>query len=96
MEMRDVRRIAWHLFWRTTLASIVLGFVCGAVAGFLVGVVLGGFGVSIERIQLVATWAGMLAGLAVSFLALNFFLSRAIGKSIDGKRLELVSDGGAG
>ncbi|ESX62383.1 MULTISPECIES: hypothetical protein [unclassified Mesorhizobium] len=88
--MADVRRIAWSLFWRSFLSSIACGFVAGAIVGFVIGFIGGFFGLRHEAIQVLSSVGGACLGLVASFLCLNFFLARSIGKEFKGKRLELA------
>jgi len=45
----------------------------------------------IATLQIMAKWVGGLGGFAMAFLWLNFFLARAVGRWVGGRRLELVS-----
>ena len=88
--MADVRRIAWSLFWRSFLSSIACGFVGGAIVGLLIGFVGAVVGLRHDAIQSLSSVGGACVGLVASFLCLNFFLARSIGKEFKGKRLELA------
>ncbi|RWM27739.1 MAG: hypothetical protein E5Y01_03670 [Mesorhizobium sp.] len=88
--MADVRRIAWSLYWRSLLSSIACGFLAGAIFGFVVGFIGSVLGFHREGIQSVSTFGGACLGLVASFLCLNFFLAKSIGKEFRGKRLELA------
>ncbi|MDH6294913.1 hypothetical protein FY134_05595 [Agrobacterium fabrum] len=90
VTMRDTRRIAWSILWKTSLASLVLGFAAGAVFGFIAGVAIAVLGGTKDLVVSVSSIGGGVLGLVLYFLTFNFFLTRAIGKRIGNKQLQLV------
>ena len=83
----DTLRISWSIYWKSVLTGAALGAVFGAVLGFVIGFVCAFLGASTETIKTITGIVGVLSGLAVSFLCLNFFLANAIGKKIGHKQL---------
>jgi hypothetical protein len=88
--VNEVRRIAWSIYWKSVLLGVVLGAIAGFVVGFLFGMIGGLSGFERETVRLTSQWGGGLAGLAAGFWSLNFILARTVGKTIGGRRLELV------
>ena len=88
--MKDVRRIAWAIFWRASLAALVVGTLGGGVWGVAAGVVGTVAGVPKETLQPIVKWGGGGIGVAASILSFNYFVAWAIGRTIGQKRLELV------
>ena len=88
--MKDVRRIAWSIYWKSVLLGAIVGFVAGAAFGFVFGFVGAIVGVPRDTLIPVIQWGGTIIGLIAGFCALNFVLARTIGKSIGGRQLELA------
>ncbi|MBY3220165.1 MULTISPECIES: hypothetical protein [Rhizobium] len=88
--MKDVRRIAWSIYWKSTLFGVVVGFVAGAAFGFVFGFIGGVAGVPWDTLSPFLQWGGAVAGLIAGFWVFNFILARTIGKSIGGRQLELA------
>ncbi|WP_027684826.1 hypothetical protein [Rhizobium leguminosarum] len=88
--MKDVRRIAWSIYWKLVLLSAICGFVAGAAFGFVLGFAGRVAGIQQETITPFLQWGGAISGLIASFFAFNFILARTIGKSIGGRQLELA------
>lgn len=61
---KTLLRIWIAFFWRAT----VIGFIVGALAGALVGMVLAASGAT-EHITIAASWAGYIVGVPVSMWA---------------------------
>ena len=79
--MREVRGLAWSIFWKYLLVSVVGSLFAGGVFGFSVGFVGAMAHIGDQPSRAVAAQiAGGAVGLIVSFLALNFFLASAIGR----------------
>ncbi|ANL27824.1 hypothetical protein AMC90_CH02001 [Rhizobium phaseoli] len=91
--MKDVRRIAWSIYWKLVLLSAICGFVAGAAFGFVLGVAGGIAGIPRETMTPFLQWGGAISGLIASFFVFNFILARTIGKSIGGRQLELAVAG---
>jgi len=88
--MKDVRRIAWSIYWKSILLSAICGFVAGAVFGFVFGFAGAFAGIQLDTMAPFLQWGGAISGLIAGFLAFNFILARTIGKSIGGRQLELA------
>ncbi|WOS64133.1 hypothetical protein [Sinorhizobium fredii] len=88
--MAETRRIAWSIYWKSTLLCLLTGAVAGAVFGFIVGFVGALVGVRSEILAPVYTWGGAIAGMIAGFVAFNFVVAWTIGKSIGGRQLELA------
>ncbi|WP_152534655.1 hypothetical protein [Martelella sp. AD-3] len=89
MSMKEIRGLSWWLFWRFTLSSLVGGYAASWVGGFVVGFAMALFGFNQDQIVTVTTALGWVIGLLFSFVCLNFFLARAVGRSFGGKTLNL-------
>ena len=88
--MSETRRIAWSIFWKTALVGMIGGYLAGFVVGAIIGAVSVGFGGLTPNWLLAIQIAGGIAGFIVSFLAFNFFFSRAVGRDLGGRQLELT------
>ncbi|ACP25065.1 hypothetical protein NGR_c12840 [Sinorhizobium fredii NGR234] len=88
--LKETRRIAWSLYWKSSLLCLLTGAVAGAVFGFIVGFIGGFAGVRSEILAPIYTWGGSIVGLLAGFVAFNFVVAWTIGKSIGGQQLELA------
>ncbi|RXT21116.1 hypothetical protein B5P46_23215 [Rhizobium leguminosarum] len=88
--MKDVRRIAWSIYWKSILLSVICGFVAGAAFGFVFGFAGGFAGIPRETMVPFLQWGGAISGVIAGFFAFNLILARTIGKSIGGRQLELA------
>ena len=89
-NMKEVRGLAWWLFWRYTLLALLGGVVAGAILGVFAGIVAVMAGFTKESIHSTTPYVGAVAGVVVGYFALNFLLSSMIGKKFGNKRLVLV------
>lgn len=71
-------RVWWAYLWRSLIA-IVLAGIAGFVAGFIIGFVMGSLGIQPATIQVFATTAGLLIGLAFSIPPMKMILGKRFG-----------------
>jgi hypothetical protein len=90
VKMREVRRIAWAIYWRTSLASVIIGFLAGGIWGFIVGFSATIAGIPKETWQPISMWGGATLGFVATLLSFNYFLAWSIGRTFGQRRLELV------
>ena len=90
--MADSKGISWSIYWRSVVIALVVSFVISFVGGSIFIIIDPASRTASELFTLLLNWSGIVVGFIAYFLVFNYFLANAIGKTIGGKRLELVEE----
>jgi len=71
--------VGWLVFW---VSASVCGAVVGGIAGGVVGGILGAAGVSVQMIQIVGFFVGILVSLPFSYLLFRLIVSKLIVRKV--------------
>ncbi len=92
VAMDSMRGIAWSVYWKWALASALAVVVWNLIVGFLLGFLGLFIGFSVIDNQWLQPALQLVVWFTVSFFVLNYFLADVVGKSVGGKRLELLDE----
>lgn len=77
-SMKDLRKITWFVFWRYTIASMLVGNLLIVISKFIIEFIGNLFGFDKELLHLISAIFGLLSAVVGLFFVLNYILSKAV------------------
>ncbi|MET3854692.1 MULTISPECIES: hypothetical protein [unclassified Rhizobium] len=91
-NVESLMPITWSVYWKHLLSTALVVVVWTFVSGFFIALLGGLFQLSEQALGVIRMAVQLVVVLGASFFTLNYFLFASIGRTIRGKRLELVSE----